>query len=66
VVRVAAITGKDFVGKTLSVEHQPDNHLLAIGPGIARITALSLGIRKTQILAEKDGVRLWLLGANVE
>ena len=35
--RVAAITGKDFVrsGKTLAIEHQPYNHLFAIGPLIA-------------------------------
>ena len=33
-------------GKTISVEHQPDNDLLAVWSGVARIPALGLGIRQ--------------------
>src|SRR5580692_6147494 len=38
------------LGKTLPVKHQPDHHLLAVGPGVARITALGLGISQAQTL----------------
>ena len=50
--RVATITGKDFVcfGKTLSIEHQPYNHLFTVGPGVARITELGFGITEAQAL----------------
>jgi hypothetical protein len=46
--RITAIAGKDFMGfgETICVEHQPDDDLFAVGAGVARITALGVGIRQ--------------------
>ena len=50
--RIMGIAGEDFVAQGVAVagDHQPDQHLLAVGPMIARVAALGLRIGRRHAL----------------